>query len=94
MKPSTEHFGKRDKIYLTPSYLTELASASGASSNAFKQSLLSSEFSHLIIPFKELAYSQGITHVTTFKFQGEQCAEAPYSTIKDLAERHLAWYGG
>jgi len=73
--------------------LTRLAAAAGADADLFSHSLLSKEFSDKVVPFDEPAYALGVTHVPTFRFRGEQCAEAPYATIKEMAERYLAWFG-
>ncbi len=42
--------------------------------------------------FDDDAYAADVTHVPTFLFRGERCAEAPYSAIHDLAQRYLIWY--
>ena len=45
-----------------------------------------------IVRFDDDAYARDVTHVPTFIFRGERCAEAPYATIRDLAQRFLIWY--
>jgi predicted DsbA family dithiol-disulfide isomerase len=45
-----------------------------------------------IVRFDDDAYARDVTHVPTFLFRGERCAEAPYDTIRDLARRFLIWY--
>jgi predicted DsbA family dithiol-disulfide isomerase len=50
-------------------------------------------YSDKVVGFDDDAYADDVTHVPTFIFRGERCAEAPYSTIRDLALRFMAWYG-
>lgn len=73
--------------------LAVIAEQVGIKKEDFLQAVSEKKYAKNIIPFKEAAYASGITHVTTFRFLGEQCAEATYSTISEMAKRHLAWYG-
>ena len=59
----------------------------------FLSALTNKAYSHLVIGFDEPAYIDDITHVPTFIFRGERCAEASYDVIKSLAEKFIAWYG-
>ena len=45
-----------------------------------------------IVRFDDDAYARDVTHVPTFLFRGERCAEAPLSTLRDLCQRFLVWY--
>jgi predicted DsbA family dithiol-disulfide isomerase len=72
--------------------LETIAKNIGLDTNDFLQSIAAKKYAGKIIPFREAAYADGITHVTAFRFRGEQCAEAPYSTIRDLTQRFIAWY--
>lgn len=72
--------------------LTPIVDALGLDSSDFSRALASREYDERVVLFPEGAYADGITHVTTFRFRGEQCSEAPYSTISDLAGRFLARY--
>jgi predicted DsbA family dithiol-disulfide isomerase len=71
------------------SVLSEIVAKLGVNSEDFIKGATAKKYSSKIFPFKESAYERGITRVTTFRFSGEQCAEAPYSTIKDMARRYV-----
>lgn len=58
----------------------------------FLRAVSAKEYHSKIVRFDEDAYAVDITHVPTFWFRGERCAEAPYSVIRDLAQRFLIWY--
>lgn len=60
---------------------------------AFQEAVTSRIYRERIVPLSTRIPIDGITHLTTFCFRGEQCAEAPYSTVHDLAYRFVAWYG-
>jgi len=49
-------------------------------------------YSHKITKYDDGAYAVDVTHVPTFIFRGERCAEAPYATIREMALRFKAWY--
>lgn len=73
--------------------LATFAAQAGADRSHFLDALAAREFSADVIEFDDPAYARGITHVPTFRFRGEQCAEAPYATIREMMQRYLAWYG-
>jgi predicted DsbA family dithiol-disulfide isomerase len=73
--------------------LGQIAEASGLDVDDFLGALTRREYSNKIVDFNEPAYGLDVTHVPTFVFRGERCAEAPYSTIRDMAQRFVAWYG-
>lgn len=58
----------------------------------FLRAVSAKEYHDKIVRFDDEAYARDVTHVATFLFRGERCAEAPYSTIRDLAQRFLIWY--
>ena len=66
----------------------------GADADDFTRSVGSGEYADKIVEFDDVAYADDVTHVPTFMFRGERCAEAPYESIKLMAERFLAWYEG
>ena len=72
--------------------LTEIARDNGADANAFYEAIEAKQYHDKIIRFDDDAYAADITHVPTFAFRGERCAEAPYSTIQELASRYMIWY--
>jgi predicted DsbA family dithiol-disulfide isomerase len=74
------------------STLTEIAVEAGADENAFREAVESKRYHDRIVRFDADANARDITHVPTFIFRGERCAEAPYSTIRDLASRFVVWY--
>ena len=86
-------FWERNEDISDPKILENIARDIGLDSYDFLQAIIEKRYSKKIIPFKEAAYADGITHITTFRFLGEQCAEAPYATISDIARRYVAWYG-
>jgi len=73
--------------------LARIAVESGADEAGFVKAVTAKAYSDRIVEFDSGAYADDITHVPTFVFRGERCAEAPYETIRDLAQRFIAWYG-
>ena len=72
--------------------LGRLAAGAGLDQAAFLAAVSSKAYHSEIVRFDDDAYAADVTHVPTFRFRGERCAEAPYSTIRELAERYLIWY--
>ncbi len=72
--------------------LGRLAESAGLNKPAFLEAVSSKAYYSEIVRFDDDAYAADVTHVPTFLFRGERCAEAPYATIKELAERYLIWY--
>jgi len=72
--------------------LGRLAEGVGLASAEFLAAVSSKAYHNEIVRFDDDAYAADVTHVPTFLFRGERCAEAPYSTIRELAERYLIWY--
>jgi predicted DsbA family dithiol-disulfide isomerase len=72
--------------------LGAIAHNAGLDKNAFLEAVRAKKYHSEIVRFDDDAYAADITHVPTFKFRGERCAEAPYTTIRELAERYLIWY--
>lgn len=73
--------------------LCKMASEAGADPSDFLEALENNVYADRIVEFDAGAYADDVTHVPTFIFRGERCAEAPYDTIRDLALRFVAWYG-
>lgn len=86
-------FWEENKDISDPKILETIANNIGLDTNDFLQAVATKKYAKKIIPFREAAYADSITHVTTFRFLGEQCAEAPYDTIHEMAKRYIAWYG-
>jgi predicted DsbA family dithiol-disulfide isomerase len=74
--------------------LCKLASEAGADPSDFLEGLTNNTYAGKIVEFNDAAYADDVTHVPTFIFRGERCAEAPYDTIRDQAKRFVAWYIG
>lgn len=72
--------------------LENLARGAGLNGHDFRTAVSSKAFYDKIVRFDDDAYARDVTHVPTFLFRGERCAEAPYAVIRDLAERFLIWY--
>lgn len=72
--------------------LGRLAEGAGLDKAEFLQAVSTKAYYDEIVRFDDDAYAADVTHVATFIFRGERCAEAPYSTIRDLAQRYLIWY--
>lgn len=64
----------------------------GLDAAEFTRAVSAKTYHDKIVRFDDNAYAADITHVPTFAFRGERCAEAPYATIRDLASRFLIWY--
>ena len=75
-----EEFPQITQVWRDLNVLTRLAEGAGLDTAAFLEAVCAK------------AYVADITHVPTFLFRGERCAEAPYATIRELAERYLVWY--
>jgi len=58
----------------------------------FLSAIVSKKYYDKIVRFDADAYADDVTHVPTFRFRGERCAEAPYATIREMASRFLVWY--
>ena len=72
--------------------LGRLAEGAGLDKSDFLAAVSAKAYHDQIVRFDDDAYAADVTHVPTFIFRGERCAEAPYSTIRDLAQRYLIWY--
>lgn len=72
--------------------LGRLAEGAGLDKIEFLGAVSSKAYYDEIVRFDDDAYAADVTHVPTFLFRGERCAEAPYTTIRELAERYLIWY--
>ena len=72
--------------------LGQIAQSAGLDHDDFIASVSSKNYHHKIVRFDDDAYAADVTHVPTFIFRGERCAEAPYATIRELAQRYLIWY--
>ncbi len=58
----------------------------------FLSAVANKKYYDKIVRFDADAYAADVTHVPTFRFRGERCAEAPYETIRAMASRFLIWY--
>lgn len=85
-------FWERSEDISDMDVLGRLAEGPGLDRAAFLQAVSSKAYYHEIVRFDDDAYAADVTHVPTFLFRGERCAEAPYTTIRDLAQRYLIWY--
>ena len=85
-------FWERSEDISNHDVLGAIALKTGLDRVDFLGRIAARSYSHKIVPFDDKAYENDITHVPTFVFRGERCAEAPYSTIKAMAERFQAWY--
>lgn len=72
--------------------LGRLAQDAGLDREEFLRAVTAKAYYHEIVRFDDDAYAADVTHVPTFQFRGERCAEAPYSTVSELAARYLIWY--
>jgi predicted DsbA family dithiol-disulfide isomerase len=86
-------FWERSEDISSIDVLAKIAKDAGVNVGAFADALKAKAYSSKIVDFDEDAYADDITHVPTFVFRGERCAEAPYETIRELAQRFIAWYG-
>ena len=85
-------FWERSEDISDYAILRRIAENAGADSDDFVAALAKKAYSGKIVAFDDDAYALDVTHVPTFLFRGERCAEAPYETIRGLAERFTAWY--
>jgi len=85
-------FWERSEDISALNVLGRLAEGAGLDRAAFLQAVSSKAYYDQIVRFDDDAYAADVTHVPTFLFRGERCAEAPYTTIRDLAQRYLIWY--
>jgi len=85
-------FWERSEDISALDVLGRLAEGAGLDRAAFLQAVSSKAYYPEIVRFDDDAYAADVTHVPTFLFRGERCAEAPYTTIRDLAQRYLIWY--
>ncbi|MGI4787365.1 MAG: DsbA family oxidoreductase [Janthinobacterium lividum] len=85
-------FWERSEDISDLSVLGQIAEKAGLGTDAFLAAVSSKAYHHQIVRFDDDAYAADVTHVPTFLFRGERCAEAPYATIKELAQRYLVWY--
>ncbi|MDX1933669.1 MAG: DsbA family protein [Capsulimonadales bacterium] len=70
--------------------LARLGAGIGLDPDALRASIVSEEFDEMILPYDDDAYANGIRHVPSFIFNGEELvAEAPYSTLAAATERFL-----
>ena len=85
-------FWERSEDISDINLLGQLAQGAGLDKIDFLQAVSTKAYYEQIVRFDDDAYAAEVTHVPTFIFRGERCAEAPYSTIRELAERYLIWY--
>ncbi len=85
-------FWERSEDISNLDVLGKLAETVGLDKNDFTRAVSAKTYHDKIIRFDDDAYAADITHVPTFQFRGERCAEAPYEIIRDLASRFLIWY--
>ena len=85
-------FWERSEDISTLEVLGRLAESVGLAVADFLSAVSSNAYFEEIVRFDADAYAADVRHVPTFIFRGERCAEAPYATIRELAERHLIWY--
>ncbi len=85
-------FWERSEDISDLNVLGRLAEGAGLDKFDFLAAVSAKAYHDQIVRFDDDAYAADVTHVPTFIFRGERCAEAPYSTIRELAERYLIWY--
>ncbi|MGO8672276.1 MAG: DsbA family protein [Capsulimonadaceae bacterium] len=85
-------FWERSEDISNHNVLGEIAEAAGLPREEFLSAVQTHAYSHRIVPFDEGAYADDVTHVPTFVFRGERCAEASYAVIREMAVRFIAWY--
>jgi predicted DsbA family dithiol-disulfide isomerase len=85
-------FWERSEDISDMEVLGRIAAEAGVDSDALVEAVRGKKYHGQIVRFDDDAYADDVTHVATFKFRGERCAEAPYATIRELAERYLIWY--
>ena len=86
-------FWERSEDISDPDVLGAIAHNAGLDKADFLNDVRARKYDAKIVRFDQDAYADDITHVPTFRFRGERCAEAPYATIREMAERFLIWYG-
>ncbi len=69
--------------------LTKIASESGIAGFAGPSEEEAGGLTELLTKWDEADRDKSIAYLTTFTFKGEQCAEASYSVISEMAERFL-----
>ena len=84
-------FWERSEDISDLNVLGRLALESGLDQAAFLDAVASKAYHDQIVRFDDDAYAADVTHVPTFIFRGERCAEAPYATVQELAKRYLIW---
>ena len=85
-------FWERSEDISDLAVLGKLAEDAGLNKTAFLAAVSGKAYHDQIVRFDDDAYAADVTHVPTFIFRGERCAEAPYATIRELAQRYLIWY--
>ncbi|MBV9850505.1 MAG: DsbA family protein [Armatimonadetes bacterium] len=85
-------FWERSEDISDPDVLGAIAHNAGLDKAGFLNAVRARKYDAKIVRFDQDAYADDITHVPTFRFRGERCAEAPYATIREMAERFLIWY--
>jgi predicted DsbA family dithiol-disulfide isomerase len=85
-------FWERSEDISDHGVLGQLASNAGLPGDDFLSAIKAGAYSAKVVPFDDGAYADDVTHVPTFIFRGERCAEASYATIQGLAQRFIAWY--
>jgi predicted DsbA family dithiol-disulfide isomerase len=70
--------------------LAGIAESAGVAPGDFADKVLAKAYKAKVVPYDDPAYAKNVFYVPTFRFRGEQCAEAPYSTVRDMMVRHLA----
>ena len=85
-------FWERNEDISDHAVLGAIAETIGLDRDAFLSEIEAKLYSDRIVPYDDGAYAVDITHVPTFVFRGERCAEAPYEDIRRMAVRFLAWY--
>jgi predicted DsbA family dithiol-disulfide isomerase len=86
-------FWQRSEDISDMAILGRIAQEAGADRADFAGAVSAKAYASKIVAYDDDPYADDITHVPTFMFRGERCAEAPYETIRDLAQRFVAWYG-
>jgi len=85
-------FWERSEDISDHAILGGIAEAAGLDQEDFLTAIKAKKYSSKIVPYDDEAYANDITHVPTFVWRGERCAEAPYQTIQEMAARFEAWY--
>jgi predicted DsbA family dithiol-disulfide isomerase len=70
--------------------LAKIGTEAGLDPTALRASIESEEYNDYILPYDDDAYENGIRHVPSFIFNGEELvAEAPYTTLAAATDRFL-----